>query len=101
MKRNAAGTTPRALAVTTYWYPIGPGGKRLLLGKSLALTKAIDKTSRFIPVNIVTNENITTVCTTSGHLILPVGRLAGSNNAPIHWKNKATITPIIQPDRTR
>lgn len=56
----------------------------------------MDWRSRPIAVDIVTNENMITVWTTSPHLAPRFMRLAGPNNAVIHWKNRTIIIPRVR-----
>lgn len=51
--------------------------------------------SRFIAVNIVTNENEVMVYATSPHLTPTPLRLMELNKDPKHWKNKLMTTPRV------
>ena len=75
---------------------MGPGTKLSFPGNSRLSMWEMDRTLRTIPVKIVTIENMAAVWTTSPHLmlLLPL-RLAGLNNATIHWKNKTVTIPRI------
>jgi hypothetical protein len=56
-------------------------------------TRVLDTCFRSIAEEIVERMNIVTVGATSHHFMPLLARFTGLNNALIHWKNRATMTP--------